>query len=145
LPNIFNWRSPKYLKPKLGANKMTHNLNKSKLEKIFHIDLVTCPECGAETEQERNWSDSYSIIQNYCNECDHIWAALSPQEEAQIMLMFQTSDRLYEEQRLDYDELFLLSESEREQKVAEFQSKFGKELWGEMIRHLVDIVITTHT
>jgi RNAse (barnase) inhibitor barstar len=124
---------------------MTHDLNKSNLERAFKIDILPCPNCGAETEQHRDWAEEWTITNNYCNECDHIWDALSPQEEAQVRLMFATSDRLYEEQRLDPDEILLLSESEREQKIAEFQASFGKELWAEMIRHLVEIVIKTHT
>ena len=124
---------------------MTHDLNKSKLEKLFHIDLVTCPECGAETDQHRNWSEEWSIVGNYCHKCEHEWAALSPMEEAQVRLMFATSNRLYEEEKLDYRELVLLSESEREHRLQAFHAKFAKELWGEMIRHMVEIVIKTHT
>jgi RNAse (barnase) inhibitor barstar len=124
---------------------MTHDLNKSNLERAFKIDILPCPNCGAETEQHRDWAEEWCILNNYCNECDHIWDALSPQEEAQVRLMFATSDRLYEAQQLNFDEMLLLSKSEQEQKLAEFQAKFGKNLWEEMIRHMVEIVIKTHT
>jgi RNAse (barnase) inhibitor barstar len=109
-----------------------------------NIDLVTCPECGTETEQHRDWSEEWSITNNYCHKCDHEWAALSLQEEARVRLVFATSDRLYERRGLNFDELILLSRAEQEQRFKAFHADFPQELLEELVRHVVDVFVTTH-